>query len=392
MGIVNGTFTPPLTLGEMSSFFGIGGNDGAEMFKAKYYNLNSFYKPLNAPITIGAGDKGSLSDAQRRQYNWGWSALGGDTFAGTLQESLAAKWDNKTWQADAPTGGINSSPYRAADFYNYNHNARFPFLVELDSTTISRGNALRFAINDMSEIEQLPNWGYFSGTTLNKIGLGVYIGQSKPTTSGFRVYMLAAAKALHTLSDIISDNEKLLNVPATYLNYIGATSGTWYMIPFLIVDSSDMTIGTYGDVYITDGEYKTMLFPQNKLSFNIKFTVVVRPIDYIEVEVYNTNVVFDQMTNVIDVKSLVLQLTNTGNNAYTVSISSVPSENYTVKGSYGGDLQDATVSVPANGSKTVEIGPSAWETIGQVAMIDVTIAVGSDTKTNTLVVYNSKDE
>lgn len=379
---------------DIQACLGVSYTDNDKLCTAAAINGNSFYKPLNSPINFGNGAYGGLSDAERRKYNWGWKMLGGVAGQSTIYEALNAKWDNAVWEKDLPTGTISVSPYRLQDFNGYDHAADTPFKMALSVTELASGATLRFAMNDMAELNYIHIWGYVNTSALNNVGLAVYIGKSKPSASGFYIYMLAGKNAIHTMQEVIADAEKLLNIPATYLNYIGATSGTWYCIPILIADTTGMaTVGTNGQVYLSSSSTaKVMVFPTAKMQFSV--TAATKPVQKVYVELSdNSNVSYDLATYRITIPSLKFKITNSNSSSYSVSISVAPSSDSIVGSIISGSFASKSVTIAAGASTTVEVVSSTvvWETYIASAYVNVTITVDGASRTEKLQIYSNKD-
>ena len=384
----------PSTLANIASVLGISTTNAGDLFNTNYYNGNSFYKPCNSSKNFGSGPVGSLSDSERRTVNWGWGNLGGVSGQSTIYQAIVAKWDGGTWDKDYPKGTIGVSSYRVADYIGYDHNADTPFKMALNTANISSGNALRFSMENLSELSNIHSWGYMNSGALNNVGLAVYIGSSKPSANGFYVYMIAGKNAIQELQTVIADAEKMLNVPSTYLSYIGATNGTYYCIPFLIADTNGMsTVGSRGEVYLTsDYTRKCLIFPTAKMQFTV--TTASTPIQKTSVELYDNSQVTASITNYrVTVPSLTFKIYNNNSSSQSVKISVKPTAAY-MKGSIiSGSFSDKTVTIAANSSTTVNVVGSTvvWETYNLTAFVDVTLTVSGSSKAESVQIFSNKD-
>lgn len=386
--------TTPSTLANIASVLGISTTNAGDLFNPNYYNGNSFYKPCNSSKNFGSGPVGSLSDSERRAVNWGWCNLGGVLGQSTIYQAIVAKWDGGTWDKDYPKGTIGVSPYRVADYIGYDHNADTPFKMALNKSSITSREALRFSMENLSELSNIHNWGYMNSGSLNEVGLAVYVGSSKPSSNGFYVYMIAGKNAIQELQTVIADAEKMLNVPSTYLNFIGATSGTYYCIPFLIASTSGLsTVGTNGQIYLTDSTTrKCLIFPTAKMQFTV--TEATTPIQKTYVELYDNSSVSGDISNYrVTVPSLTLKITNENSSSQSVKISTKPTAAYMRGSIISGSFTDKTVTVAANSTTTVNVVGSTvvWETYNLTAFVDVTMTVGGSSKTESIQIFSNKD-
>lgn len=393
MTLINGILGKPLKRAEIASCIGSSStNVGVLNRTTNSTIIKSFYKSINAPINVGSASDGDMTLAQRREYNWGWGDLGaGKT---KIMDTLRAKWNGTTWRHDTPTGGISSSPYRVLDWAGYDKNSPIPFAVTLRAISVTEANGISFNVADIEELEYIHQWGWMS-TTKRKVGFGVYIGSSAPSTNGFYICLLAGYNAGLTFEDLLG-NQKF-SVPGAYLTRIGATNGTYYIIPFLLADTtgiSSSAIGADGAVYVTDQMgWQTMIFYQDKLSVTV--TPSASPVSKVTASVYDQTVNIDDYSYKCTVTSLQLRLTNRNSTARTVTVSAKPTSGY-ISGNPTGSFRTVSATVPANSYTTVQLvsGSVSWTMINLAALVDVTItdsdtSVGSSTTTFTI--YSDKD-
>lgn len=393
MTLNNGILGKPLKRAEIANCIGSTATKIKELNRTTNSTIiKSFYKPFSTSIKIGDAKDGDFTISQRRVYNWGWGNL--DAGGTKIMDTLRAKWNGETWSHNIPTGGINTSPYRVLDWAGYNHNSDIPFKVVLRSTAIAEGSGINFSIANLDELNNIDQWGWMGNTTKAKIGFGVYIGSSAPSLNGFDICLLAGYNAGLTFEDLLG-NEKI-SIPAAYMKRVGATNGTYHIIPFLLADTTGITRNAIDDsnngVAITDQMgYKTMIFMQDKLEVTVSPTVA--PINKIALELYDKSVTINDYTFSCTVTSLQIKVSNSNSTARTVTVSAKPTSGYIV-GNPTGAFRIVSATIPANSYITVQLvsGSISWTMVNLAALVDVTV-VDQDTSsiTERITIYSDKD-
>lgn len=394
MGVSGKYVTNPISFGDVQTALQVSYTDLATLCTAPAVKVNSQYKPVNTTTKFGSGDKGGLSDDERRACDWGWGNLNGGASDNSLQKALLAKLQGGTWTWVKPT-----SIYRLQDFNKYDGNATTPFalsITTLDSNGAqSTGAAMRLVMEGFySELQpHINKWAYFSGANRNNMGLGVYITNSTTSVpSGNSVYFLAAAKAQWTFSTLgSSDETKDFNVASSYLSKF--TAGTYYLVPFIVADTSSVNL-TNNTAAISSVVSKAMVFPQAAIQFTLK--TAVAPVDTVSASIVG------KTTSVNGVKvtfsSLQIYVRNGGSSTQSVNVSVqiVANSEYNVQSSTG-SFSSKTVSLSGGASTTIEMVSSAvsfnrYNENGSV-LVDIVLNVGGTAKTIKKVnIYNAKED
>lgn len=397
MGYTNGIVTKPISMGDISNALHYSSLDLGTLYNYGVINVNSKYKPMRGTKLYGS-DNGDLTDAERREYDWGWGGM--ITASGLLNAIKAKASGNGKWNVAIKQGSNDGYCYRMLDMNNYNENADIPFKLTLANATdgeVLNSQPIRMIMADFyTEIQPyIHQWGCMpSGLDRKKIGLGFYLDYYNDASADKYAYMLCATTGTQFTFDTIGENDEIKDfaIPSNFItSRLPYSTGTFKIIPFIIPDTSGLLIQSDQALRLGDYTGNVFTFHQDPLVVSIK--AQVNPIDLVNFGgIISKNVSFSGYR--ITVSSMVINIANEGNSSQSVTISVQPDSAYIV-GAMSGSFATKTITIGANSSSNVEMVTSApsWETYNKSAMVDITITVDSTSKVvDNVQLYSPKEE
>ena len=396
MAIVNGVVQNEVTDTDIAQALEYGSYD----LKACYDNgkiaINSWNKPMRATFNFGDNPDFTISDNQRRSADWGWG--------GIIQQGLLNAIKHKTsggqWNIAIQQGSNAGYSYRYLDLLGYNKNSDIPCKLSLANATngeVLNSQPIRMIMADFyTEIQPYIHlWGCMpSGLDRKKIGLGFYLDYYNDANADKYAYMLCAASGTQFTFDTIGENDEVKDfaISADFVtSRLPYSTGTYKIIPFIIPDTSGLSIQSNQALRLGDYNGNVFTFHQEPLVVYIKAQAT--PIDQVNYGgLVSKNVSFSG--NRISVLSMVINITNDGGSSQSVSISVQPDSAYIV-GAMSGSFATKTITIGAYSSVNVEMVTSApsWETYNKNTMVDITITVGSTSKVvDNVQLYSPKEE
>lgn len=159
MGYANGIITAPVSIADVQQAVGNSSGDLGTLILNGTINKFARYKPVKYP-TVGL-----ITDANRQSVGHG-IILPDTLVVSAMDASNVADAAANDWGYDRPAGGL-SSPYRLADFADYDVNAVPPIQAcyPKDGWTVSRGKQLsvKFDLDPSDSYYNLQSYDLLAG-------------------------------------------------------------------------------------------------------------------------------------------------------------------------------------------------------------------------------------